>query len=641
MKDSSLTSAGPTREEFLDLERRAEHLGISHDAIGIVTWVWDIARDSVHWYGDVSLLLGLPAESFSGRYRDYLALVHPDDATGARDAFVDCLKRRRSQYRREERILIADGSIRWLETHGRGFYGRAGGVVSMSGVLLDISYRKAQEEALAVSEERFFKAYHATPDGIALSRLEDGMIVEVNAAFSRITGYSAGEALGKTATSLGLWASAEQRTVALRDLTAKGRIRDLVGTLVKSSGEKRTVLFNAERILVGEVPYLMSVTRDITDQHLAEKALAQSEHRYRSLFDAALDSIVILSPAGLILEANPAACRGSGYPLDELLGRPIMEFIDPHDRAASLTGAAGPVNLSDVFTRGSLLVERNLLRKDGTSVPSEAHAWPLPDGNIQLIIRDLSERKRGEAMALDLNITLEQRVAERTTELEAANRELESFSHTISHDLRAPIRAISGFTDALRRTNATALDANGLRCLELVEKNARRMDVMITDLLKFARAGRANVSKVPIDMDSLLKSVIEELNIGAWARAEVHLGSLPVVSGDPSLLRQVWANLVANALKFSSKVAQPQIQISAEHRNAEIEFTVRDNGCGFESEYASKLFGVFQRLHSEKEFEGNGVGLAIVQRIVERHGGRVTAHAPPEGGATFRFTLPV
>ena len=138
MKDSSLTSAGPTREEFLDLERRAEHLGISHDAIGIVTWVWDIARDSVHWYGDVSLLLGLPAESFSGRYRDYLALVHPDDATGARDAFVDCLKRRRSQYRREERILLADGSIRWLETHGRGFYGRAGGVVSMSGVLLTL-----------------------------------------------------------------------------------------------------------------------------------------------------------------------------------------------------------------------------------------------------------------------------------------------------------------------------------------------------------------------------------------------------------------------------------------------------------------------------------------------------------------------
>lgn len=632
MEDYRQTGAGPTRQAFLDLARKAEHLSIAHEAVGIVTWVWDIARDRVEWYGDVSPLLGMQAGAFSGRFRDYLALVHPEDAAGARDAFVDCLKGRRSQYRREDRIVLADGSHRWLETHGRAQHGRAGGATGMTGVLVDISYRKAQEEALAMSEERFFKAYHATPDGISLSRFEDGMIVEVNAAFSRITGYSAGEVLGKTATSLGLWADAGQRMAALSELPARGRIRDLMGKFVTRSGETRIVVVNAERILVGEVPYLMAVTRDITEQYRAEKALAASERRYRSLFDAALDGIVIVSPEGTILDANSAACRASGYTHAEIVGKPIRAFVAaPED---------GP-RLAEVFKHGSLLVEHRMLRKGESAVPVEAHAWPLPDGNVQLIVRDLTERKRGEDLVRNANVTLERRVAERTAELEAANRELESFTQTISHDLRAPIRAISGFTGALRRANPGTLDANSLQYLALVERNAHRMEVMISDLLKFARAGRANVSKVPVEMHALVVSVVGELNVGEWARAEVRVEDLAVVSGDPSLLRQVWVNLIGNALKFSSKVDRPKIQISAEQRETEIEFRIRDNGCGFDTEYAGKLFGVFQRLHSEKEFEGNGVGLAIVQRIIERHGGRVMAHSSPQGGATFGFTLPL
>lgn len=632
MEDTRLNSTGHSRQEFLDLARKVEHLSIAHEAVGIVTWVWDIARDRIEWYGDVSPLLGMQPGTFTGRFRDYLAMVHPDDAGGAREAFVDCLKGRRSQYRREDRIVLADGSNRWLETYGRAQHGRAGGATGMTGVLVDISYRKAQEEALAISEERFFKAYHATPDGISLSRFEDGMIVEVNAAFSRITGYSASEVLGKTAISLGLWADAEARREALRDIPTKGRVRELMGRLTTRSGQTRIVVLNAERILVGDTPYLMSVTRDITEQYRAEKALAASERRYRSLFDAALDGIVIVSPDGTILDANSAACRASGYALPEIVGKPIRAFVaTPED---------GP-RLSDVFKHGSLLVEHKMLRKDDSVVPVEAHAWPLPDGNVQLIVRDLTDRKHGEDLVRNVNVTLERRVAERTAELEAANRELESFTQTISHDLRAPIRAISGFTGALRRSSSATLDASSLQYLALVEKNAHRMDVMISDLLKFARAGRANVNKVPVEMHALARSVADELNTGDWARAEVRVDELPVVSGDPSLLRQVWANLIGNALKFSSKVAHPRIEISAEQHESEIEFRVHDNGCGFETEYADKLFGVFQRLHSEKEFEGNGVGLAIVQRIVERHGGRVAAHSRADGGATFSFTLPI
>jgi PAS domain S-box-containing protein len=634
MENLSLPHALPTRQEILDLTQKAEQLSLAYDTVGIVTWVWDIGRDRVQWYGDISQLLGLGAGAFTGRFRDYLELVHPEDAERARQTFVDCLKGRRTQTRSEERVILPDGTARWLETHCRGFYGRAGGAVRMTGVLSNVSYRKAQEEALAISEERFFKAYHATPDGISLSRLADGMIIEINAAFSRITGYSAGEALGKTALSLGLWVDAEQRSESLRALAESGRVRNLVGRIVTRSGEKRTVVFNAERILVGDEPYLMSVTRDITEQHTAEKALEKSERLYRSLFDAALDSIAILSPAGVILDANTAACRATGYGREELVGRAIASLINPRDPRAS------PGALARAFERGSLLVEREVLRKDGTVVPVEGHAWRLPDGNIQLIVRDLTERKRSEALVKELNVTLEKRVAERTVELEAANRELESFTQTISHDLRAPIRAISGFTEALRSSNAGNLDDKGARYLGLIEKNAGRMNVMIVDLLKFARAGRATVSKVPVDMRAMAVAVVEELATGAHARAEVAVGGLPPVNGDPSLLRQVWVNLVSNALKFSSKVALPRIEIGAGPVEGGTEFTIRDNGCGFEREYADKLFGVFQRLHSDKEYEGNGVGLAIVQRIVERHGGRVSGDSSPGAGAMFRFTLP-
>lgn len=634
MEKLGLPNAAPTRQEFLDLRQKAEQLSLAHDTMGIVSWVWDIVRDRVQWYGDISQLLGLPAGTFTGRFGDYLALAHPEDAERIRQSFVDCLKGRRPQTRSEERVVLPDGGTRWLETHCRGFYGSAGGAVRMSGVLSDISYCKTQEEALAISEERFFKAYHATPDAISLSRLEDGMIVEINAAFSRITGYSASEALGKTSTSLGIWTSAEQRTESLRDISAKGHVRDFVGKIVTRAGDKRIVAFNAERIFVGGEPYLMSVMRDMTDQHVAERALGKSERLHRSLFDAALDSIAILSPEGVILDANPAACRASGFGRDELIGTRIVALINPQDPRAY------PGALSKLFERGSILVEREMVRKDGSIVPVEGHAWPLPDGNIQLIVRDLTERKRSEALVRDLNVTLEKRVAERTIELEAANRELESFTQMISHDLRAPIRAISGFSEALRRSIAGNLDAKGERYLRLVEKNAGRMDVMIIDLLKFARAGRAIVGKLPVDMRTLALSVVEELAPGGHSRARLVVGDLPVVNGDASLLRQVWVNLISNALKFSSKVAEPSVEISAEAGAGATEFIIRDNGCGFEAEYSDKLFGVFQRLHSEQEYEGNGVGLAIVQRVIERHGGSVRGDSSPGAGATFRFTLP-
>lgn len=240
-----------------------------------------------------------------------------------------------------------------------------------------------------------------------------------------------------------------------------------------------------------------------------------------------------------------------------------------------------------------------------------------------------------------LNAELEHRVAERTAQLEAANKELESFSHSVSHDLRAPLRAVVGFSKLLREDHAGDLDAEARRKIDVIQGEARRMGQLIDELLAFSRLGRKALQMGDLDMTELARVTFEGLNgHHEGARAVFRLGALPRANGDRVLLGQVWANLLSNAIKFSSKRENPVIDVSATTDEREHVYCVRDNGAGFDPRYQSKLFGVFQRLHGSGEFPGTGVGLALVQRIVTRHGGRVWAHGRPDEGAAFYFTLP-
>jgi len=234
---------------------------------------------------------------------------------------------------------------------------------------------------------------------------------------------------------------------------------------------------------------------------------------------------------------------------------------------------------------------------------------------------------------------MEIRVRERTAELEAANRELESFSYSVSHDLRAPLRAIDGFGRILEEDYAAKLDAEGLRLLAVIRESSHRMGVLIENLLEFSRLGRKTLDRSAVDMAALAREVWAEL--GASATAQSTIGALPSANGDPALLRQVWINLLSNALKYSARQPSPRIEVAGERSGADLVYSVSDNGAGFDMRYYDKLFRVFQRLHREDEFPGNGVGLAIVQRIITRHGGRVWAEAEVGKGAKFFFTLPV
>jgi PAS domain S-box-containing protein len=417
-------------------------------------------------------------------------------------------------------------------------------------------------------------------------------------------------------------------------LAVQGEVRNHMTRRVRPDGTSFDLLESCKTVeLEGETCVVWS-WRDVTEIHSVQRALSDSERRYHSLFDAALDYILVIAPDGVLVDVNPSACRALGYSKDEVLGTHFSRIVDPAALDRLLPRA------DEIVERRKVRGEREIRCKDGSRVSVEFAASALPDGNVLAVVRDVSERKRAQAALAELNASLEQRVQERTAELEAANRELDSFSHSVSHDLRAPLFQINGFATLLRKDRASSLSSDAVRFLECIEHGSDQMGQLLESLLGLSRAGRVALQRSPVDMQALVGEVLMMLRGPETARAELRIGELPQVRGDATLLRQVWQNLLGNALKFSRHAESPRIEVGAERRDGAIEFFVRDNGAGFDMQQAGRLFGVFERLHTDQEFEGTGAGLSIVKRIVERHGGRVGASGEPGRGACLRFSLP-
>lgn len=364
------------------------------------------------------------------------------------------------------------------------------------------------------------------------------------------------------------------------------------------------------------------------------ETLRDTEKRYRTTLDHMLEGCQIIGFDWSYLYLNNVAINHSRKTREELIGRTMMETYPGIENTDMFSQLRRCMN-----ERIPHQMENEFVYADGEKKWFTLSIEPVPEG-IFILTVDITERKKLREELDKYNQQLEQLVKERTAQLEAANKEMESFSYSVSHDLRAPLRAVSGYARILEQDYGNSLDEEGNRLLGVIQNNAKTMGLLIDDLLALSRLGRKEIRKSFVDMTQLTKNVLQEINKSTNHKAEVRIEKLHPATADNSLMNQVLTNLLSNAIKYSSKTEKPLVEIRSEKKNGKLIYSIADNGAGFDMDYANKLFGVFQRLHSSHEFDGTGVGLAIVNLIIRKHSGDVWAEGKVNEGATFYFSLP-
>ncbi|KAF0199492.1 MAG: hypothetical protein FD166_615 [Bacteroidetes bacterium] len=857
----------------------------------------DLKTNRSNWSDETFRIFGMNPEKEKEPDLDtILGMVFPDDLGMLQETYERCFREKRV-FDLVYRLCAKDNVLRYVHSIGNLKFDSEGLPAIMFGTYQDVTERKLTEKRLTESEEKFRTAFYLSPDLISITRLSDGLYVDVNHAFISKSGYTRDELIGHTALELNIWAYPEDRQALASSLKKQGFAENIEATFRLKDGSTITGLMSAGLLEISGEKHLLAFTRDITERKKIETSLRNSEELYRTVVSASSDGIILQDKDGIILTWNKTAERIFGIPADQVIGKTSLsrsfntfkedgtEFPSNEHPSLVTLSTGMPVknvqmkvcksaeeitwinvNTSPVFTddkekpamvvvafsdisrlklaqealvasaevarsipsglfiyrfaapeqlyliecnpsaleitridyeknigkefnetwtgksaallkkkylsvmetskpylgtdilyederisgiyrvsafrinektlgiaiediselkitenelikakvkaqekeallrtiienapfeiwardtkqkgilenqhsidhigtimgrkpdnngvsdevaemwksnnervlNGEILNEDCIYEIDGENIAYQQIIAPLRKGKvIEGIVGfniNINERRKAEEEIRKLNEELENRVEERTFELKVANKELEAFAYTVSHDLRAPLRAIDGFTNILREDYEKLLDADGKKVIGIIIENTRRMGTLIDDLLAFSRLSRSEMNLSVIDMNQLVMQVYNEVT-NPVHREKIRLISkkLPSVVADNSLIKQVWINLISNAVKFSSGKESPEIIISAKKTDNKIHFKISDNGVGFNMKYAGKLFGVFQRLHSVKEFEGTGVGLAIVQRIIGRHGGTVWAHSEPDKGASFYFSLP-
>ena len=531
-------------------------------------------------------------------------------------------------------------------------------------ILTDLTAQRAaeQEAAMAREEIRAAAAHNrnlieASPDPLIMIG-PDGAITDVNTAAERATGQPRAGLLGQDFS--GLFTDPQRARAGYEGAFRDGSVRDYALELRHRDGHATPmpVLYNASvyRDPSGRPLGVFAAVRDVTGIRRTEAALRESEARLRAVFDNAPAGMYDLTPSGEFVRVNPRFCEITGYSAEELVALPLGSIVHPDDLALDLAGTARML----AGEISSYPVVKRYLRKGGGVVWAEVNRAMVraPDGSPRLIVgvaRDLTAQREAEAQVRALTAELEARVEQRTEQLQRANENLRAFTYSVSHDLRAPLRTLSGFSEALADDYSGHLDEAGLGYLHRIMAASERMAALIDDLLQLSRVSRAEISLEPVDLSADVAEIAADLAAGSPGR-QVRFRVQPGVRAlaDRVLIRTVLQNLVENAWKFTARRDGALIEFGTAAAGAggsgaggaagagsgtRICCYVRDNGAGFDPAYAGKLFQPFQRLHAVADFPGTGIGLASARQIVERHGGRIWAEGSEGEGAAFYFTL--
>ncbi len=658
------------------LQESEERLRLALEATRIGIFDWDVKQDS--WLASpvYYTMLGYAPKHSPASWQEWLQRVHPDDRSLVEAKVAEVMDGDLSddsrEYEYETRIRHADGSYRW--EHVRGFAIRrdeSGKVTRLLGIRMDVTERKLIENTLIFIAQRgwrtglegFFEALAQylgetlEMDVVSIDRI-DGESVYAETVAQYVKGALAANIRYTLKGTPAEDVMRQQLCVYSQEVQRRfpedGRLAEVeaesyigiplwdaaghgIGLISLMSGKPLADTASLTRVLQ------LVATRAAAEleRERSERILQEREHEFRTLAENLPDNIIRYDREGQVVYVNPELERTLDISPGERLGKQVREFhpdggFEGYAQALDDVLASGQ-NREFEFTLNRPQREPRIYN---TIMIAEHDENGEVLGAIA-IAREITERKRAEEQIRKLNQELEQRVIDRTAALEAANKELEAFSYSVSHDLRTPLRAIDGFSHILLDDYAGKLDKEGKRLLNVVRDNTRRMGRLIDDILNFSRTGRMELSFREVDMTRLAKDVLQELRpAGLEQSLHVEIKPLPGAKGDASMLRQVFVNLLANAIKFSHHREVQTIEVGAERKDGESVYYVKDNGVGFDMRYVQKLFGVFQRLHSMSEFEGTGIGLAIVKRIVTRHGGRVWAESRLGEGATFYFSLP-
>ena len=567
-------------------------------------------------------------------------LFHPDDQARTTKTILSLINKEEKFVITQFRARHKNGTWRWME-----------GIVTnqlddptinaLVGNLRDVTEKKNAEEALLNSEKRFRTLIENNNEGIALSN-RDREYIYITPSVKNILGYDPEEIIGINAVDM--YHPDDQQSMKDMVVSIMEKRKPYGTNIVRvrhKNGEWRWIELTAtDQFDEPGVNAMVTNFRDITGKKRAEESLLHSEQRFKSLIENNQDVIALSAADGSIAYMSPSVNELLDYAPEELLGTSIMNLMHPNEL---------PDNLN--FLRWvnenpgkSMFMILRLRHRDGSWRWVEATTTnQLNNPAVNAIVsnlRDVTERKKVQDELEQLNRSLEKKVVERTMQLEESNRALESFTSMAAHDLQAPLRVLSGYARIISKDYATQLGEEGSMLLDTMMRQAKQMNQLVSDLLAFSRVSHTMLKTERVNLDEMVSELSDQVSLAQNTASQITIHPLGSVSCDAGLIRQVWFNLISNAVKYSGKNQKPEVEIGSIDTDVETIYYVKDNGVGFDMQHVNRLFQVFQRLHTTSDFEGTGVGLALVKSVITRHGGRVWAESEIGKGATFYFSIP-